>query len=74
MEVVAGPHRDKQSQCWGIKNAGVAGEGWPETPRAQKELDLPLCVSLEEPHSLIQAGEAWKSPFRLEQYNCAGID
>ena len=45
-----------------------------EDPRAQTELDLPLCASLEEPRSLIEAGEPWKPPFRLEQYNSAGID
>lgn len=45
-----------------------------QDPRAQTELDLPLCASLEEPWSLIEAGEPWKPPFRLEQYNCAGID
>lgn len=45
-----------------------------EDPRAEKELDLPLCVSLEEPWSLIEAGKQWKPPFRLEQYKCAGID
>ena len=45
-----------------------------EDPRAQTELDLPLCASLKEPWSLIEAGEPWKPPFRLAQYNCAGID
>lgn len=57
-----------------FKDAGAAEEGMPKTPRAQKELDLPLCVSLEEPRSLIEAGKQWKPPFKLEQYKCAGID
>lgn len=69
-----GEARRRQAVSRGIKTAGVAGEGRLKTPRARKELDLPLCVSLEEPRPLIEAGEPWKPPFRLEQYNCAGID
>lgn len=55
-------------ECWSSRRRQA------EDPRAQTELDLPLCASLEEPWSLIEAGEPWKPPFRLEQYNCASID
>lgn len=58
----------RAKECWSSRKRQA------EDPRAQKELDLPLCVSLEEPRSLIEAGEPWKPPFRLEQYNWACID
>lgn len=42
-------------------------------PWAQRELVLPIRTS-QEPWALIEAGKLWKLPFRLEQYNCDGID
>lgn len=42
-------------------------DGGAEDPRAQAELDLPLYSGLEEPPSLIGAGELWKPPLGLGQ-------
>lgn len=44
-----------------------------KNPWAHTELVLPICTS-QEPWPLIEAGKLWKPPFRLEQYNCDGID
>lgn len=48
----------ERAQSRGMKSAGPAGECRLKTPRAEQEPDSPLmCAGLQEPGTLIQAGD-----------------
>lgn len=53
----AGRQAAERAESRGMKSAGEAGQCRLKTPRAEQELDSLMCVGLQEPGTLIQAGD-----------------